>query len=236
MPRPRLARAARLGPLLCALALVSPSPAEGAEGGDLESASESEEAEAADGEEEPASAEDAPASPAEGPGGYDRSGVYSAHHALFALSHITQDGGAPNQDTLGADFRVGYRAHPRAAAELQFEWTDRFNESQGGVTTRQFHDNWSLSLNGRLFLLTGRWQPYALVGFGALHVNEEITAGPRIGERGHDDDGVGRFGVGADLYGDEDIAINLEAVYVQGFGGLIEFAYASFAWGFLFRF
>lgn len=167
---------------------------------------------------------------------YDRSGIYSAHHALFAVSHITDDGGASNNDTLGADFRIGYRAHPRAAAELQFEWTDRFNESVGGVTTRQFHDNWTLTLNGRLFALTGRWQPYALVGFGAYHMNEKITAGPAIGDRSHDNDGVGRFGAGVDLYGDENMAINLEAVYVKGFGGLIEHDYAAFSWGLMFRF
>ncbi len=169
------------------------------------------------------------------PSGYARSGIYSAHHALFALSHITRDGGASNNDTLGASGRIGYRAHPHAAAEVQFEWTDRFNESRGGVTQRHFHDNWTLTLNGKLFVLTGRWQPYALVGFGAYHMNEKITAGPAIGERSHDNDGVGRFGAGIDLYGDESMAINLEAVYVKGFGGLIEHDYASFAWGFQFR-
>jgi opacity protein-like surface antigen len=170
------------------------------------------------------------------PAGYASTGIYSAHHALYALSNITNDGGAQNDDSFGADFRVGYRAHERAAAELQWEWTDRFDESIGGVTTREFRDNWTLTLNGKVFALTGRWQPYALVGFGLYHVNEEFETGPRADTDDHQNDGVGRFGVGVDLYGDETIAINLEAAYVKGFGSLDDLDYVSFGWGFQFKY
>jgi opacity protein-like surface antigen len=223
------------GVALAAFTALAPQPARAS---DEEEASETAEAGAGEAAAEESETEGESPGDEEGAesGGYGGTGIYSTHHALFALANITRDGGASNNDTLGADFRIGYRAHARAAAELQFEWTDRFNESIGGVTTRQFHDNWTLTLNGKLFALTGRWQPYALVGFGAYHVNEKITAGPSIGDRSHDNDGVGRFGAGIDLYGDETIAINLEAAYVKGFGGLIEHDYVSFGWGFLFRY
>ena len=84
------------------------------------------------------------------------------------------------------------------------------------------------------FLLTGRLQPFALVGIGTTigEVRDSFGAGLEIEEA----DFVARFGGGLDFYLTESLALTLDASYVLPTGDLADFDYVSLGWGLQYRF
>ena len=75
--------------------------------------------------------------------------------------------------------------------------------------------------------MTGRVQPYALLGMGTL-----ITSGDPSSEVGF----MGRLGAGVDIWITEAIAGSLEAGYVLPTGRTRGFDHVSIAWSFVYRF
>jgi hypothetical protein len=129
--------------------------------------------------------------------------------------------------SLGFNALGGYRFHPPASAEAQFEWTSAFEASNSPIEI----EGRVFTVNGRVHVLTGRIQPNLLAGIGFM--NAEASAG------GGSADATGfaaRLGGGVEFYATEDLAIALDASYVFTTGDVDGLDYASFGWGLRYRF
>lgn len=136
-------------------------------------------------------------------------GYYQKENYADTCDEIVDDvcvAGFRPDSSGGAGTHAGYRFHRYAAAEIQFEWVkdaleDQFNESAYVVTA-----------NIKPFLPFGRFQPFALVGFG--YMRAPVPVGD---ERDFSiENGITfRFGGGIDLYATEHWALVAETSYVQ---------------------
>ncbi len=124
---------------------------------------------------------------------FGRAGPYLAVAGVIGIEDFdipSGPGGTGDTVRGGVDARVGYRAHPRLAAEINYEWLDGFDLTFAGSEFTKL-DIWMLTANVKGYALTGQFQPYLLVGSGVLHAEAE-----GIG----DTDYTWKFGAGIDLY------------------------------------
>jgi opacity protein-like surface antigen len=180
---------------------------------------------------------------------YDRAGWYLGLAGFYAISDYdltTSDLDVvppqpPNTnpkfgDSGGIDFRAGYRAFSRWAFEFDYQWQAGFDSTNSSLDPLLEIDTHLLGLNTKFFLLTGRWQPYVLLGASLLIFNSEIV----------DDDfkkpwdvSVGfapRFGGGVDFWIREHWALTLEGTYIVPVGVLDGANMGSVGAGFQYRF
>jgi opacity protein-like surface antigen len=172
---------------------------------------------------------------------------------------------------LGANARFGYRLRRYFAFELEGEWLSEWNTSfnvpgsTGAPGTAKLN-TWVITANARVFPFTGRIQPFAVFGLGAIHTQYErnvqtvglTTTTNRPAQCGNpgepachvvsgdfildDKDtvltGTIRVGGGVDIYATENIALEIKADYVSPFIGVkdIKTDYISLSWGILYRF
>lgn len=115
------------------------------------------------------------------------------------------------QSPLGFDTRFGYRFHPRFATEAQFEW---LSEAEIPLTaTSQFQlETWTLTANAKAYILTGRYQPFILLGVGTTNFEYGDEAAVGINVEGYNF--AARMGGGIDLYATRNIVVSLDATYV----------------------
>ena len=178
----------------------------------------------------------------QGPDTFDRSGWYLGVSGVYAIENFDRAFG----DSAGLGFRLGYRAWPRLAAELRYEWLEGFDSNgpipefmdppldlnHGGVEL----DTHQATLGAKLFALTGRVQPYGLLGVGMLIVNTELKA-PKFEKPFRIDVGfAARFGAGVDLYATEHVVIGIEGSYLVPTGSVSGEQYGTVELGLLYRF
>ena len=135
-------------------------------------------------------------------------GTYAFH---WYPGNYDDDVGATTktENTGGVNAQAGYRFNTWAAAELEYEWLDGFENLVAGseVFTLTSH---VVTVNGRfLYPGWGRFQPYAVVGVGAsiYEVNERAGLGATL-----DNSGIGfaaRIGAGLDVYINEFWLLNV---------------------------
>jgi len=167
----------------------------------------------------------------EGPD-YARSGWYGGLTGFYAISDYslnTDDlGVVPPEPAAtnprfgnsgGVDARFGYRAAPRWAFEFDYQWQAGFNSRNDAINPPLEIDTHLLSLNAKLFALTGRWQPYALLGASLLIFNTEIV-GSSPKPWSIDVGFAPRFGAGLDFYITQHWALTLEGTYIVPVGVL----------------
>ena len=170
---------------------------------------------------------------------YARRGAYFGAGAFLAFENFDDEiPGVPvdADDSWGLNARVGYRLHPHFAAELQYEWYDDFDIEVFGIKAAEL-DGWSLGVNGKGYLLTGRFQPYVLVGGGLLDVEIEDTLGLGLSE--DEEAFMWRFGVGLDSYlvGEPgNMVLSIEAAYVLPTSDLDDFEFWTLGIGLQYRF
>jgi opacity protein-like surface antigen len=180
---------------------------------------------------------------------YDRAGWYLGLAGIFAISDF--DLSTSDLDVVppepantnprfknsgGIDFRAGYRAFPRWAFEFDYQWQAGFDSNRSSVDPRLEIDTHLLSLNTKFFFLTGRWQPYALLGASLLVFNTEIV---NDNFKKPWDVTVGfapRFGAGVDFWIDEHWALLVEGTYLVPVGALDDANMGSVGAGFQYRF
>ena len=147
-------------------------------------------------------------------------------------------------DSAGFNGRVGYRCNRRFAAEVQTEWIDGFD---GDLTQPRVDplanvefDPIVVTANVKGYLLTGRYQPFLLVGAGAMTADVNIRNPVGLAFTGIDSESENafamRFGGGIDLYATENVVVNLEVDYVYPFGNLDDLRYVTIGWGVQYRF
>jgi opacity protein-like surface antigen len=168
----------------------------------------------------------------EGPD-YARSGWYGGLTGFYAISDFSLDtddlGIPPPQppatnpkfgNSGGVDARFGYRAFPRWAFEFDYQWQAGFDSRNDAIDPPLEIDTHLLSLNAKLFALTGRWQPYALLGASLLIFNTEIVDSSFKKPWSIDVGFAPRFGAGIDFYVTQHWALTLEGTYIVPVGVL----------------
>ena len=136
------------------------------------------------------------------------------------------DVGGDVDTALGLNARAGYRVHPHFAAEAEFEWVNADIEF-GGNDAGDF-DTLVGTVNGKAFALTGRFQPFAMIGIGAMGVHGDEDSG--------DSGFAARFGGGIDIYITRNFYGAVDASYVLPTGDVDDFDLVSIGWGFGYRF
>jgi opacity protein-like surface antigen len=178
------------------------------------------------------------------PRDFHRSGVYIGMGAAYGLANF--DLGTEEHSTgisldstnsWGVNARVGYRFHPNIGAEVTFDYYQGFEfEAPNGLDAVNL-EGFTLTGNGKFYLMTGRFQPYAIAGAGVIFMNADpgAFATPRTPnwERA---ELVARAGPGVDFYLFDDLLLNVEATYVLPMGALSDYPLASFCAGVQYRF
>ncbi len=139
---------------------------------------------------------------------YDRTGLSLTLGAIIAIEDFDLSGATKTGHTTrpGLDIRAGYRFLPWLEAELEYNWYDSFDIDEG-ITQFGALDLWYLGANAKAYVLTGQFQPYALVGGGLL-----------TGEIEGDEDFsyAWKFGAGVDLHIFTDAEKARWVVYTEG--------------------
>jgi opacity protein-like surface antigen len=130
----------------------------------------------------------------------------------------------------GFHVRAGYRIIPNLAVEVLYENFLQFDSDPGSV------DAWTTTVNAKGYILTGRYQPYVLLGLGYIAGNgsggnpdgpggvaPDVSLNPQHGastDVANPGNGfLMRFGVGMDAYITEHLSMGPEIAYDLPFGG-----------------
>jgi len=160
---------------------------------------------------------------------FARNGVYLGVAGTYAFENFDTPGSLDADDTLGLNARLGYRLHPYVSAELEFEWLEGFDLNVAGAEV----EAWALTANAKGHLMTGRIQPFLLVGLGIMQA--EIDGAGVFGDP-KQEGFAARFGGGVDVYATENFVVSVGADYVLPTGDLDGLDYVALQWGFQYRF
>lgn len=172
---------------------------------------------------------------------FDRPGPYVTLGGSYAYNFFDQQvedyledelgeqGSVDIEDSGGINARIGYRAASWFAAELAYEWIDRYDVEVGGdlgpgggALSGRLYDieGHTLTLNTRWIVPIWRIQPYFLLGAGFSHY--DVSRGPLAApleaqdsdieiEDGSQTSFAGRLGLGIDFHLTERIVLQTEA-------------------------
>jgi opacity protein-like surface antigen len=161
---------------------------------------------------------------------YARTGPYIGLGGNYAIELFDDNsvGGARTGNSAGIHAKAGWRVHPNFAGELRYEWFNEFDLDPGHI------DAWMITINGKGYILTGRVQPYGLVGLGLLH--GDGSAGNFAGAA-HPSNGFAmRFGGGLEVYATENLVLGPEFAYVLPTGSANDLDMFTVAFGLAWRF
>ncbi|MCH2170913.1 porin family protein [Myxococcota bacterium] len=164
-------------------------------------------------------------------------GVYVSAAGSYAMN--SSDLALDFENSLGFKARLGHRFHRFVALEAEFEWIDAF-DVRIQDTTPESYGFWALTLNGRGYFTTGRFQPFVAAGLGVARArfargdggSAEVFLPAGSGESSF----VMRLGGGLEVFTSERLALTLDASYVLPTGNLDGFDYVSIGWGFRYGF
>jgi opacity protein-like surface antigen len=147
-------------------------------------------------------------------------------------------------NSSGFNARVGYRCNARLSAEVEVEWLKGFGSDLTEPGFEQLakidFEPVVVTTNVKAYALTGRYQPFLLVGAGAMTADTEVREPVGLAftsVRSKSDNAFAmRFGGGIDLYATQNVVVSLEADYVLPFGNLDDLDYVSISWGIQYRF
>ena len=145
-----------------------------------------------------------------------------------------------SDDSWSLKARGGYRCHPRYSVGVSLEFFDGYDTQWVGVlgTGSDDIDMFAATVDIKGYLLTGRYQPYLLLGGGTMKIATKVinqTAivgtipngapppdnlpvfGPKTQSR-HPMDFVFRFGGGFDVYATDHVVVNIGASYLLPLG------------------
>ena len=161
---------------------------------------------------------------------FDRPGLFVGAQGTFAMENfddaqIDTDSSGDVKDTGGFNVRVGKRYSPRFAMELEYEWYEDFGKGRVDV------EGWMLGVNAKVYMATGRFQPFFLAGGGLLVLESDLPGAPSDDA----EDFAFRFGVGAEMYITDQLALTTDVTYVAPAGGQDERQFGTFSGGILWR-
>jgi opacity protein-like surface antigen len=142
-----------------------------------------------------------------------------------------------DDNSFGVNARGGYRCNQHLSAEAEVEWLDGFEVfSELGVVKLGIIkvEPVAVTANVKGYLLTGRYQPFLLVGGGAITAKHTASEGLTGSFR--ENEFVMRFGGGIDVYATENVVVSVEGGYVLPFGKLDDLDYVNVGLGLQYRF
>jgi opacity protein-like surface antigen len=155
-------------------------------------------------------------------------------------------------DVFGVLGRGGYRCHPYISAELQFEALADFDGTirENGTPSNDWARNFDLELETLVFtdnlkghLLTGRTQPFVLLGMGFMRMESKAhdASGGLISGRAAQASErtvnvAFRYGAGLDFYLTKNVVMSAEGSYLMPLGKLDGLDYYQFGVGLQYRF
>ena len=176
--------------------------------------------------------------------------AYGAYAFEFFEKDLSQRLGTPvtTGNSWGAGGALGYRLLPFLGLELGGEWMNDFTSKYTTNSTpgaNVFGDTdwvagdraagtvlWNVTANAKGYVLTGRIQPYGMIGLGYGQAKTAPVLSISRIDRGF----VARFGIGSDVMFTEEVGLNLAATYVMPTGDLKDFDYLALQFGFVIRF
>jgi len=169
-------------------------------------------------DETPTPAPAADEAPAASTSPYGGKSPYVSAGGVYAIQNVDGVPGGVG-DSGGYDLRAGYTVHEKVAVEI--EWQSLLNFSRNAQDPVTGHDEPSLearmlSLNGRFAPLSGRIQPYGLMGMGWVNVQAD-----RVSVSTHKSSFGMRFGLGVAAYITERTGVALEAAYILPLTGTL---------------
>ncbi|MDH3504907.1 MAG: porin family protein [Nitrospirota bacterium] len=161
---------------------------------------------------------------------YARPGFYIGGGGAYAIEDFDNTFGLDFDNGPGFNGRLGYRFHPHIAIEAMIERVDAFDlKGFNGVEI----NTWTGTLNGKFYALTDRFQPYGLLGMGAMRAEANL---PGSSNDFDDTDFAFRVGVGLDSYMTEHWLVNVEISNVHPSGDVDDINYYSLGGGIQYRF
>ena len=147
---------------------------------------------------------------------FARSGLYIGGGATYALNLTDSsyddlyyyDTSVDVDDTWGFNARLGYRALPWLAAEVEYEYLNNFELSADNAHLADLEAQ-TISANVRFIVPIKRFQPYLSLGAGATLFS--LGNGSVPGLDVDDSSFSGRLGVGLDLYVTRSIVLGIGA-------------------------
>jgi len=166
---------------------------------------------------------------------YDRSGFYLGGGVFWAPQAFNVTSGADIDvgDSRGLSGWLGYRFSPHFGAEVRVDRLDDF-ELTGTFEGQDFLieiDGWLATANAKIYLMTGRFQPYFDFGVGAFVAQIDSD-----GFSQQDTNAAFRGSVGFDVYLSPSVAVNLNAAFVSPAGDLDVVKFGQLGGGLTFRF
>ena len=156
----------------------------------------------------------------------------------------------------GLGGQAGYRCNSRFSVEGEIEWLSTFkgsfgNDQLGQISSLEY-DYIIYGANFKGYILTGRLQPYALIGAGTSHVESkdvptqtptDVPEQTSLEQTAPQNDGNAeftmfsmRFGGGLDIYLTPNIVLNGGVEYILPVTGQTNFKYISYKGGLGYRF
>jgi hypothetical protein len=161
---------------------------------------------------------------------FNREGPYIGISAIGSFEQFDSPDPTVTFDdsTAGLGLRFGYRTWANLAVELVAE--DSFDFKATTPLGETKFDIFNVGLQGKYFLLTEAFQPYALLGAGWTQVDEQ--SGGALDDNG----AYVRIGAGFELYITRDVALFGEGHLNRTLGGVKDFDHIDIQAGFIFRF
>ncbi|HEY2774562.1 MAG TPA: porin family protein [Candidatus Binatia bacterium] len=152
---------------------------------------------------------------------YGGKSAYVSAGGVYAIensdSNITQ-GSLDNSG--GYDLRLGYGFNDWAAAEVEWQAMTHFDTNSHdpatGIENNPSPEARLLSLNGRYSPLTGRFQPYGLIGGGWYNVQADTQRNSL-----HESSFAMKFGIGLAAYITNRAGVAVEAAYILPLSGTL---------------
>lgn len=152
---------------------------------------------------------------------YARKGLTLSAGAFWAPNMIDTATGVSIDSSRGLSGGIGYRVHPNFSIDSNFAWVEGFTveDERGSRYTRGDLSMWSVVFGGKVYMLTGKIQPYLGLGFGAAggKYTEKFASDGAPAPSSDAVAGVISFNGGLELYVSESLAIGADAaIYLPG--------------------
>jgi opacity protein-like surface antigen len=133
----------------------------------------------------------------------------------------------------GFGARIGYRFLPWMSIEAQFVWIEEFKLEDSSFGDAKLENATSGMLNAKFYILTGRIQPYGLIGTGVtrMRLKSDLTK-----EKEKETMVSVQGGFGTDFYLTDGFGLNFEVVYHRQFDDLDKFSMVNANFGIFIRF
>lgn len=170
---------------------------------------------------------------------YSRSGVYVFLGGSAGIDQAAEDeledilGDVGVSDGLGFKTKLGYRSFPWLATELEVEYLQGIDVDFGGIDALEL-EYLTVTVNAKIYLPLGRFQPFGLLGVGLMNASFEDSLG-----LGFEDDFTGgavRAGGGIDVYLTDHLAVTVDISYVLPTEDVEDLDYLSIGWGLQYKF